>query len=342
MFRVQVRQNLPDVLIAQVRLDHEAAIDDFLEIDRKVRAELLGGLRPPLDPHHHDLEGRGAAEGDGPGGHLVEDHAEREDVGLRADRLALDLLRRHVERRPDDGAGLRHARLLGGLGHAEVGDVDPIRGVEHDVLRLQVAMDDALIVGGLEALGGLAEDPQQSLDRELALLLQDRREVPSVDELHRQELDAVALSEVEDAQHVRVGDAAGELDLALEALEGVGVVGDVRTNQLESDVAVEPLVMDQVDRTHASHAQQALDPVPVADLETGRQDDGGDAALRLVGPLPERRRPSHRRKRRQLAGVGLFGQGKSFEGEAAVETVLPRLRIGGLALGADHEAARPT
>ena len=111
--RVQVVQDLLDVLVAQPEVDGEAALDDLLEVDRKLGIQLPDGLGRALDPRDHDLERGGAAERNGPGGHLVQDHAEREDVGLRADGLALDLLGRHVERGPDDRARLGHSRLLG-------------------------------------------------------------------------------------------------------------------------------------------------------------------------------------------------------------------------------------
>ena len=39
---------------------------------------------------------------------FVQQHAEREDVGARVDRQAVDLLRRHVGRRADQHAGQRH------------------------------------------------------------------------------------------------------------------------------------------------------------------------------------------------------------------------------------------
>ena len=83
------------------------------------------------------------------------------------------------------------------------------------------------------------------------------------------------LAEVEDAEDVGVRDAAGELDLALEALQRIGVLGDVGADELQGDVPVELLVVHEVDGAHAAHAEQALDAVPVADLEPRRQYDGG-------------------------------------------------------------------
>src|SRR5439155_11680118 len=57
---------------------------------------------------------------------LVEDGAQRVDVGERADllRLAAGLLRGHVRGRAEDGAGPRLAGVLAErLGEAEVGDL---------------------------------------------------------------------------------------------------------------------------------------------------------------------------------------------------------------------------
>ena len=202
-------------------------------------------------------------------------------------------------------------------------------------------MDDALVVRGLEAFRRLAEDAQEALGRELALLLQDRREVPPVDELHRQELDAVHLAEVEDAQDVGVRDAARELDLALEALQRIGVLGDVGADELQGDVAVELLVVHEIDGAHAAHAEQALDAVPVTDLEARRQHDRGHAPRRLAGPLLERRGAAHRGHGRQLGGDGSSGTTTPAEDEPAAQAVLRPVRVRRLAAGADHREARP-
>jgi hypothetical protein len=95
------------------------------------------------------------------GQHLVQHRAEGVDVGSRVHRLAARLLGAHV-----GGCADRHARLgepLAGLvareraADAEVGDQRVAVG-EQDVLRLHIAVDDAVAVGEIEPVGHLARD----------------------------------------------------------------------------------------------------------------------------------------------------------------------------------------
>ena len=74
--------------------------------------------------------------------------------------------------RADQGAVLRQPRVVDGARQAEVGDLDPRQLVlEHDVRRLDVAVDQALRVGGGQARGDLHADPQQLLQLERAALV---------------------------------------------------------------------------------------------------------------------------------------------------------------------------
>src|SRR5262249_41335410 len=70
-------------------------------------------------------------------------------------RLTGSLLGSHVTRRADDGPGVRRAgRLtaagLESLGQAEVGDLRYTRFGQENVGRLEVAMQDAVLVGALD------------------------------------------------------------------------------------------------------------------------------------------------------------------------------------------------
>ena len=96
--------------------------------------------------------------------HLVEDRAEGEDVGAVVRALSANLLRRHVaERSQDDawlGAGRNrgevgltpHTRGLGELRQAEVEDLHPAVGGDEEILGLQIAVNDPLLVRGGEAV----------------------------------------------------------------------------------------------------------------------------------------------------------------------------------------------
>ena len=102
---------------------------------------------------------------------LVEHEPEGVHVGAGIHRPALDLLGRQVlggaedQARPGELAGVG-AGLVERLGHAEVGDERPGRAVdqvvlgEQDVGRLDVAVDDADVVGVAQRGGGLAADGQ--------------------------------------------------------------------------------------------------------------------------------------------------------------------------------------
>ena len=99
--------------------------------------------------------------------HLVEDRAKREDVGSGVHLVSFELFGRHVRQRPCDEAwGCLAAgectapRRRGGPGEctepreAEVEQLRAARG-EHDVARLQVAMNDTLCVRSGERPGDL-------------------------------------------------------------------------------------------------------------------------------------------------------------------------------------------
>jgi hypothetical protein len=86
---------------------------------------------------------------------LVEDGPQRVHVRRGADVLDLprSLFGGHVRRRSHDRAGPRQADVVEALGQAEVSHLRLAVGGEQDVGRLQVAVDHALVVGGLDGPG---------------------------------------------------------------------------------------------------------------------------------------------------------------------------------------------
>ncbi len=108
---------------------------------------------------------------------LEDGRTEGVDVAARVDRrVAASLLGRHVGRRADDVAASSHPDVVR-RGDSEVHqlrcDVEVLRALvarhaEEDVARLDVAMNDASVVGGLESL----RDEDAQLD---ALWKRERR-----------------------------------------------------------------------------------------------------------------------------------------------------------------------
>jgi len=112
------------------------------------------------------VSGRSAAEGHLAGEQLEQGDAEAVLVA-GGDGLAAPLLRRHIGRRAHRDADLRQllARLEAG-GEAEVHEHGLAVVAEHDVARLDVAVDDPFLVRVRQRLGQLADDRRGVARRE--------------------------------------------------------------------------------------------------------------------------------------------------------------------------------
>jgi hypothetical protein len=213
--------------VAVLRVLGEAALDDPDEGRRGPRAEPLERLGLLLDDRREGLDGARPLERLPPRQELVEDQAEAELVRPEVDGPAERLLGGHVAGGADDdpGGGLREAggQLARGgraerFRQSEVEDLHgPVPG-DHEVLRLQVAVDEARLVCGREALGNLDGEVEDLSRRQEP----SRREVPqgrSLDELHREERVLTGSADLEDGDDVPVVEGGGGAGLADEAAE---------------------------------------------------------------------------------------------------------------------------
>ena len=186
------------------------------------------------------------------------------------DRLPLGLLRRHVLERADHGAERRgRAGAADRARDPEIHDERAIVVRDHDVLGLEIAVDDTDLVRRLQPGGDLFGNRERLGHGELALPPEEVREVLTLDERHREVLDAVELAEIVDPDDVFVGDLAGQHQLALEApldfAGGLDIVRDFRTNDLERDRDTELRVPRLIDDAHPAGAQDADDVIARAE-----------------------------------------------------------------------------
>src|SRR3989442_6752147 len=140
--------------------------------------------------------------------HLIENRPQREYVTPPIDLCALHLLRRHVLKCSDDRALLRHRRSLrhGRSERRSTGErggdprqteIQKLRSArrQHDVARLQVAMDDPLAMSFVERVGNLCAVFQSLVERQRTFL-QTLGKRLSLHALHYQVVHAILLAHV--------------------------------------------------------------------------------------------------------------------------------------------------
>ena len=214
---------------------------------------------------------------------LVEDRPHREEVRAQVELLAARLLGRHVGGRPDDRARHREPREVLGVADPEVADLHGAVLRPHDVLRLDVAVHDALLVRGGEAVQRLVHGVERDLPREAPRLLAQRVELAAVDVLHddvRVRRRRAAVHELDD---VRVLESDLDADLVEEAVEEVGVRDEVGEDLLDRDPAAGALVDTEKDLRHPAEREPADDRVVVDPLRRRRAAFGHDPGI-LRGP----------------------------------------------------------
>ena len=154
----------------------------------------------------------------------------------------------------------------------EVEDLDRAVLAHLDVGWLEVAVDDAALVCGLERVGDLSSDGHRFRHRNRPSL-QLLGKILAVDELHHERADDIRAFDAVDMSDVGMVQRGKRLRLTLEARQAVGVRGEELGNDLDRDVAVEPGIPGTVDFAHAAGADGGDDFIR-AESGSGRQRHG--------------------------------------------------------------------
>ena len=264
------------------------------------------GERLALDRLREQLHRRAALVRALPRQHLVEHHAQCVDVRPRVDVVRVHhLLRRHVGRRADDHARRRHrrlVRLVRELRDAQVRQLRrPVR-VEHDVLGLDVAVDNPVPVRHLQRERDLRSDAHRLGHRERAAPLEAVRHAPARHVVH----DDVAQARLGVLPHVVHGDqvlvADGHRELRL-AREPLAVVGPLLHHLREHHLHRVPLAARRAHEVHRAHAalpEQLLHGVVAEHVARFEQLSGGLAffsalhGLKYIISQPQKSHPCPR------------------------------------------------
>ena len=167
------------------------------------------------------------------------------------------------------------------LGDAEVRHDDPAAAAfQQDVVRLDVAVNDAESVRGAERVGGFHEDAARFLRGQASPALQPLGQRLTVDEGHHEVDEAVrAFTHRVDRHDVRVRYPRGRLRFAQEADPDLLPEGQLGRQHFDGHLPLEPLVPGVIDHSHSAPADFAFDGIG------GTERLGQAAAQRAVGSL---------------------------------------------------------
>ena len=229
-----------------------------------------------------DFGGAVAAEGKLARGHFVEDGAEGEEIGAGVEILGAGLLGGHVGDGAESAAragevvgvaaiggesfaGGGFGAGAGDFGETEVENFGLAAGGDEDVGGLDVAVDDAFGVGGVEGIGNVDGDFEKRIEFEGAAG-DGVLEGFAFEAFHGDEGAAVFFADVVDGADVGVIESGGGLGFALEADQGLRIFRDGVGEEFQSDETAEAGVFGFEDDTHATPAEFFEDAVVGDDL----------------------------------------------------------------------------
>ena len=159
----------------------------------------------------------------------------------------------------------------------EIEDLDRAAAGQKQVLRLEVAMDDAFLVGRGQSERDLASDLGGSA-RDECSVVEPLSQGLALEELGDRVCHAVGDPEIVDGENVGVREGGHGAGLALEAPQSRRIPGELGGKHLDRDIPRELRIPRPVDFAHASRAE--------------RRED-------FVGAQTRPRRQGHRRTRNE-------------------------------------------
>ncbi len=201
------------------------------------------------DLQHRPFEGRPVAQ------QFVQRGAQPVNVAARVRALAQGLLRTHVRRRSDHHAGDRkRAAHIGARGKAEVQHEEAV-AVDHQVQRLEIAMDHAAPVRVMNRERRVADQ----FDEPPHVLSRVGRQRLAVDELHGDEGSSVDRPRFVDGGDIGVVQLSGGLRLAEESRDFGRILV---LEEFQRDPAVELRIVRFPDFPHPARAELLRSDVP--------------------------------------------------------------------------------
>ena len=161
--------------------------------------------------------------------HLVHYDTKRIDVGSLIYIVAPCLLRREVMYRADDLAACRQCSVIDSPGDTKVCQLDYAVIGDHYVVRLDVSVDDLVLVSDFKRRSYLLADVDHLSVIHRSFVLNDLVERTAFDELHNDVVDVALSAYVIDTYYIRMCKSCGRLRLSLEVLYEGRILGEFRS-----------------------------------------------------------------------------------------------------------------
>jgi len=137
-----------------------------------------------------------------------------------------------------------------------------VPALEEDVRRLDVAVDDPVVVSVLKSVGNLVRNSNRVRDREATLFLEAVAQALAADERHDVAQRAVCFTCGVHRDDVRMAELGRHLDFAHEALTAESR-REFLVEDLDRNVTVRKRLASQVDPGHASAIELTEQGVPL-------------------------------------------------------------------------------
>ena len=207
-----------------------------------------------------------AVKGHAPRDHLIEADAERVEVAARVGRFSLRVFRRNIVH--GTHGFLRECLGRGRAGNAEVRELHLTVARNNHVLRLHIAVHNALPVHFAEAVCDLNRNADGLLLFELALLADVLLQRDAVHKLHDNVVDAVRVLDLVDIDEIRMIDFGGCQRFLRKAANKVLVAVIFLLQDFDGDCALQFVTESAIHFRHAAGADYGLNLIAILQIGT--------------------------------------------------------------------------
>ncbi len=251
----QVRANFGGDLVTHLAVFLQRLLQNFFELGWNIRIDANGRGRHAIQDGFKGDAGGFAAEGHRAGGHFVQHGAERKKIAARVEFLAANLFGRHVGdgAHSGPGAGEHILRIACGVGRsshrftyaraarvrrqqfcqAEIENFRVAAAGDEKVGGLDVAMNDALGVRGVQRVGDFDADVEQAFHFQRAAV-HGVLQRGAVEKFHGDEGFAVFFADIVDGANAGMVQRGGGLRFALKTPEGLLVARNFRGQEISA------------------------------------------------------------------------------------------------------------